>query len=68
MSVMIDNKEVPASEIDFEKHKYIGLYRPPENKIWVKICPCGMDLTSRRNINDHYKAGHFDIPCYRSKT
>jgi len=67
MSVILEGKEVPFSKIDFEKHIFKGMYRPPENEIGYEDCPCRMKLRNRRDVHDHYKAGHFDIPSYVMK-
>ena len=66
MPVMLEGKEVPFTEIDFDKHKFIRMQRPPVDEILhFRVCHCGMNLRTLQEVRDHHKAGHFDMPSYR---
>ena len=70
MKVLLDGKKVDPSNIDPEKHRYLGMFRPATNPIANPTsyiyCNCGQILKYRGEETQHYIKGCFDIPQYQS--
>ena len=67
MIVYLNGEPVDATEIDSRKHKFIGMFRPPQcprfKADW--ICPGCMKI--ERFVWEetlHYREGCFDVPQY----
>jgi len=68
--VLLDGKLITKSEIDPEKHKFIGTFRevtPPDGKgADVIMCPCNQTLWTINDVFRHWQLGHFDILQYQT--
>lgn len=66
--VLLDGKIVGVAEITPEKHRFIGMWRPPVNPInnpkCDVMCLCGEIMRFRGQEVEHYKRGCFDMPQY----
>jgi hypothetical protein len=66
--VLLNGKNVPASEIDPSKHRYIGMFRPAENPFARAsgnvLCPCGQILMYQESLHEHFRGGCFDTQQY----
>jgi hypothetical protein len=68
---LLDGKQVDASAIDPAKHKFIGMWRPPESSVWdtsiLNTLPRRERIDYRdAHRNDHlsWREGVYDEPQY----
>lgn len=68
VAVVLDGQKVEPAVVVAEKHKFIGMFRPPTmpgpNGSAVVLCPCGDHLKSFGQTRKHWLDGHFDVPQY----
>lgn len=68
---LLNGQYVDASAIDPQRHRYLGMWRPPVNPlaatspgVAVIICSCGAHLRYVHEGEQHYLRGCCDTPQY----
>ena len=61
--VILDGNEVEEADIDPDKQRFLGMFRPPSPPE-TRFCPCGESFQIMGEDFSHWQKGHFDVPQY----
>ena len=67
-TVYLDGKPVAPDAVSPEKHRFIGMWRPPRcpKLRGDTVCSCGDTIRFAQETVKHYRDGCFDVPQYVS--